>query len=156
MGASGVGDAVSPPVAVGGIVRLDPATGWREAGRRSQDGFDELVLRHGAAGLYVAAIAGYGGTADELASDYVDQGLHTEYARVTVGDAEPATLAGGLPAVRFGYVGVTADGVTTEGVVVTVVSADGDGAVFDGFAPEGELAGVVDDIQTMIGGAEVT
>lgn len=153
-GASGVGDAVSRPVVLGGIVRVDPVPGWVETARRQETGVHELLVQRGVAGLYVAAIDGAGGTAEDLADAYVAEGLHTEYAQVTIGDAEPATLDGGIPAVRFGYVGITADGVTTEGVVVTAVGPRGDGVVFDGFAPEGELAGAVGDLREMIEGAE--
>jgi hypothetical protein len=40
-------------------------------------------------------------------------------------------------------------------VTAAVVGVDRDGAVFDGFAPEGDLAWAAGDIRSMIAGAEV-
>lgn len=154
MGASGVGDAVARPIDLDGVVRLDPAPGWVEVARRSDGAFHELGLQRGNAGLYVAAVQGHGGAVAALAEEYAQQGLHTEYSQVTIGDAEVALL-GGLEAVRLGYVGVTADGVSTEGIVVAVVGRSGTGVIFDGFAPTGELASAIRDLSAMIDGAEI-
>jgi hypothetical protein len=154
-GAAGVGDAVSRPVRLGGAVRLDPAPGWVEAGRRSDAGLEELLLRRGSAGLYVVVSPRAGETATEVAEAYAGLGLRRQYTRVTIGDAEAAVLGDGVPAVRFGYVGVTADGVATEGVVVAAVTPSGEGVVFDGFAPQGELPASIGDLGEMIEGAEL-
>src|SRR4029453_14536941 len=62
-------------------------------------------------------------------------------------------LALGLPALRFGHNGI-ADGVSIEGVA-TVAVVTTTGAVFDAFAPNGDLAWAASDLDTMIDGAEV-
>ena len=60
-------------------------------------------------------------------------------------------LKGGTAGVRFRYVGVVADtGATVEGVVTCVVTPDGQGVVFDGWAPEGMLSFVDGDLETMV------
>jgi hypothetical protein len=56
--------------------------------------------------------------------------------------------------VRFGYVGVTADGQAVEGVVV-VATGVRTSAVFDAAAPKGELAAVAGDLRVMVDGARV-
>ncbi|HEX6844229.1 MAG TPA: hypothetical protein VF235_03850 [Actinomycetota bacterium] len=155
-GAASVGDAVSRPVRLAETVRFDPAPGWIEVGRRVEEGLHELLLQRGSAGLYVVVLPEEGGTAVELAESYASFGLRRQYARVTIGDAEAATLGDGVPAVRYGYVGVSTDGVATEGVVVTAVTPDGTGVVFDGFAPQGELAAAIDDLGAMLEGVDLT
>ena len=71
-----------------------------------------------------------------------------------IGEAAPTTLAGEVPAVRFGYQGITQDGVPLEGVVIAA-SGSTASVVFDAYAPRGELATVAGDLQAMIDGAEV-
>ena len=85
---------------------------------------------------------------------YVGEALRPSLAQVTIGEAAPTTLAGGVPAVRFGYVGVTDDGLQLQGVVIAA-SGSSASVVFDAYAPGGELATVAGDLQAMIDGAEV-
>jgi hypothetical protein len=148
LGARGVEGAAASPIAIDGV-RIRPAPGWAQEQRTDEDGVHRLWLRKGVAGLFVVAIEGLGGTPEALAADYVRRGLGGEYARVTTGGLEGAALPG-VRAVRFGYVGVTGEGVTVEGVVVVAVVPGGTGVVFDGFAPQGELAAVVGELRSMI------
>ena len=89
-----------------------------------------------------------------VAARYADESLRPSLAQVAVGEAAATTLAGGVPAVRFGYVGITHDGVPIEGVVVAA-SGSSVSAVFDAYAPQGELATVADDLRAMFDGAAV-
>ena len=89
-----------------------------------------------------------------VAARYADESLRPSLAQVAVGEAAATTLAGGVPAVRFGYVGITHDGVPIEGVVVAA-SGSSVSAVFDAYAPQGELATVADDVRAMFDGAAV-
>jgi hypothetical protein len=88
-----------------------------------------------------------------VAARYVEEALRPSLAQVTIGEAAPTTLAGGVPAVRFGYVGVTDDGLQLQGVVIAA-SGSSASAVFDAYGPQG-VATVVGDLQAMIEGAEV-
>jgi hypothetical protein len=96
-------------------------------------------------------------TPEQLAETYADHALPSQLERVRVSDRlEPVTLAGGVPAVRFEYIGALASsGASIEGQVTAAVTADGDGIVFDGWAPKGLLPFVRDDIQTMVARAQV-
>ena len=55
--------------------------------------------------------------------------------------------------IRFGYIGIS-DGVAIEGVA-TVATGPTAGAVFDAWAPKGDLAWAASQVDTMIDGAEV-
>lgn len=158
-GARAVGEAIEgppgPPTGFAGVFTVQPAGGWSEELKQDDDAFHELLLRSGTAGLYVAGLEGYGTTADGLADEYVEAVLQEEFESLQLGDPERVVLDS-RPAIRFGYFGETSGGVFVEGVVVGVVSANGNAVVFDGFAPEGDLAWAIDDIRTMIDGAVVS
>jgi hypothetical protein len=158
--AFGGGNAASgespPPVDVGGIVHLQPARGWEVVDHANGTDIHRVRLRHANTLLDVYAIEGFDASAGELASAFQQQILSTQFDRLTVGGAGETTLASGSPGVAFGYVGVTSDGVAVEGAVTATVGTQGDGAVFDGFAPQGELAAGVGDLREMIDGASVT
>ena len=55
---------------------------------------------------------------------------------------------------RFGYVGITEDGVPLEGVVIAA-SGTSASAVFDAYAPQGALATVIEDVRAMFDDAVV-
>lgn len=159
-GARGVGEAIEgppgPPTGFDGILTIQPEPGWEEETRNEEDGFHELLLRSGTAGLYVVALEDYADTSEGLAQEYLDIVLDDQFESLTIGDAERLSISDGLPGIRFGYLGVTSDGVSFEGVVTGVVSRSGNAVIFDGFAPEGDLAWAVDDIRKMIEGADVS
>jgi hypothetical protein len=154
-GSRAVGDALAgpagPPVDVGGVAIVHPVTGWEVAARTAAGGIDQVLFRRGAAGLLVGTIQGYGRPVEELAGEYADDALDGRFAQLTIGD--PARDDAGR--LGFGYVGVTDDGVAVEGVAIAEVAASGDAVVFDGFAPEGDLAAAVEDVRTMVNTAEV-
>lgn len=144
--------ATGPPITVGSVLTLQPRPGWDVVSTTAVP--PAARLHRGPVLLdvfvYPAASDGPGG----VAARYVEGALRPSLAQVTIGEAAPTTLAGGVPAVRFGYVGVTHDGVPLEGVVIAA-SGSSASAVFDAYAPRGELATVAGDLQAMIDGAEV-
>lgn len=143
--------AGSAPTAVGlDGVRLRPGPGWDLEG--SQPGW--VRLHRGPVVLDVVVTEPVSTGAVGVAASYVDGILRPGLAQLSVGEPAPTTVAGGVPAVQVGYVGVTRDGVAIEGVVVAASGARR-AVVFDIAAPEGALAPVADDVREMLDGAEV-
>ncbi len=69
---------------------------------------------------------------------------------------EPVALNSGLTGVRIAYVGLFGRAhASIEGEVTAVVSPSGVGVIFDGWAPNGLLQYVSDDLHEMIDSAEV-
>jgi hypothetical protein len=144
-------EAAGPTRVVGDAVRIRPLSGWA-ASQPPGAPLPELVLTRGAVTLDVVEVPG-ATSADELAARYVQEVLRPRFEGLTLGQQDAGTLASGLPALRFGYIGI-ADGVSIEGVA-TVAVVTTTGAVFDAFAPKGDLAWAASDLDTMIDGAEV-
>lgn len=155
LGPRGVGEALSGPATIEGLVTVHAEAGWSVVTRRDEGSVHQLLLRKGSDGLLVVALAGYGGTAADLGREYAARALRGEYRGLSVGEPAPATLGSGVSGVRFGYVGVTNQGSTVEGIVVAVQTPGGNGIVFAAFAPEGSLAAAIDEVGRMIDGAEV-
>jgi hypothetical protein len=143
-------ESAGPTRVVGGAVRIRPLPGWAAA--EPPGAVPELVLTRGAVTLDVVEVP-EAGSADELAARYVHEVLRPRFEGLTLGQQDAGTLASGLPALRFGYIGI-ANGVSIEGVATVAVVAT-TGAVFDAFAPKGDLAWAASDLDTMIDGAEV-
>jgi len=144
--------ATGPAVAVGSAVTLQPRPGWD----LESTGTDPPTAEFHRGPVFLDVVA-YPPTdigPAAVAASYVEQTLRPGLAQVNVGSAAPTVLAGGVPAVRFGYVGITTDGVPLEGVVV-VASGQTASVVFDAYAPQGELATVAGDVGTMIDGAVI-
>jgi hypothetical protein len=137
---------------VGGAVRIRPLSGWTAAEPPGAV-LPELALTRGSVTLDVIAVPGSGDTLDDLASRYVQEILAPRLDDLTIGQPDTGSLTSGIPTLRFGYMGVD-DGVPIEGVAtIAVVSTTG--AVFDAFAPKGDLAWAASDLESMISGAEV-
>jgi hypothetical protein len=145
-------DGASAPQLVGGAVRVRPLPGWAAAEPRGAP-LPELVLTRGSVTLHVLAVPGWRGTAEDLARTYFDRTLRPRFDELEIGQASTGTLASGVPAIRFGYVGV-AEGVPIEGAVTVATGATA-GAIFDASAPKGDLAWVASDVDAMIQDAEV-
>lgn len=143
-------EPTGPPVGVEGVVSIQPLSGWEVAGQGRSDGHVYTRLSRGSGTLDVVAW-GAAGDADTLASDYRSV-LQSQLSQLQVSDdLEPVVLKDGTAGVRFRYVGVVADtGATVEGVVTCVVTPDGQGVVFDGWAPEGMLSFVDGDLESMV------
>jgi hypothetical protein len=152
--AAALSSPAGPPVDVGGLLRIQPLSGW-EVARRFGDP-PGATLTRGSASLDVAAIAFTGEPAD-LLLDYVDEVLEPQADQLSVSEVETVALASGLRGARVSYVGTFGDVQTPiEGEVATVVSASGVGVVFDGWAPFGLLQYAQGDLDAMIERAEVS
>jgi hypothetical protein len=155
-GARTVADAAagapSPPVTVGSALTLQPRPGWEVITTTAVP--PATRLHRGPVFLdvfvYPAASDGPAG----VAARYVEEALRGSLEQVTIGEAAPTTIAGGVPAVGFGYQGVTEDGLLLEGVVIAA-SGSSASAVFDAYAPHGELPTLIEDVRAMVDGAEV-
>jgi len=149
--AAALSEPATAPVDVGGVVRVEPLSGWAVARGPSPT---SARLTRGGGTLDVAAFA-FRGDAGSLLEAYLTQ-VKPDAHQVSVGAVEPFRLRPGLPGARVYYVGTFGDVQTsTEGELTAVVLPSGVGVVFDGWAPEGLLRFVLDDIATMIDRAEV-
>jgi len=137
---------------LGAAVRVRPLPGWAAATPPGAP-VPERSLTRGSVTLLVVAVPRWSGSPEDLAQTYLDRTLRPRLDDLKIGQSSSGTLASGAPAVRFGYVGV-ADGVTIEGAA-TVATGATTGAIFDAFAPKGDLAWVASDVDTMIEDAEV-
>jgi hypothetical protein len=155
------------PISVGGVLTLRPLPGWAVV-RREQATLpspsagtirgDFIQLSRGSGALDVLVLPGLGDAPEEVAVFYVDEVLSSQLERLSVSDdLEPVTLRGGLGAVRFGYIGTEPQGGSAiEGSVTAVVSDTGSAVVFDGWASEGQLPLITEELRTMIETAEVS
>jgi hypothetical protein len=141
-------------VAVGTSVRVTPFPGWELAGRSTDP--DRIRLTSGSTSLDVAAFP-FDGTDVDLLGRYVDQVLEPDAEQFRVSEeVEPVRLASGLNGSRIAYVGLFGDVQSPiEGEVTAVVSPSGEGVIFDGWAPAGQLQFEIDEIDAMIDRAEI-
>ena len=155
-GARTVADATAgapgPAVTVGSAITMQPRPGWDLESTSSDP--PAARFHRGPALLDVVVYPPSALGPAAVAASYVEQTLRPGLAQVSVGSAAPAVLAGGVPAVRFGYVGITEDGVPLEGVVIAACGRAAS-VVFDAYAPQGELATVATDLRAMIDGAVI-
>jgi hypothetical protein len=154
--AGALAEPAGPPVGFRGVVSVRPLSGWSADEQLEVLGAPGIRLTRGGGNLDLIAVPG-SETPELLAQRYADHALPSQLERVRVSDRlEPVALAAGVPAVRFEYIGVlTSSGASIEGQVTAAVTVDGDGVVFDGWAPQGLLPFVRDDIQTMVARAQV-
>lgn len=149
--AAALSEPTGAPVSVGGVVTVQPLSGWEVAGTRPVGGLPFVRLTRGGGNLDVVVVPSFGGSASSLADEYVQRVLKRQLSRLSVsGRLDHVALGDGLEAVRFRYVGVTDNGASIEGESTAVVTAAGDGVVFDGWAPQGLLSYVDGDLHTMI------
>jgi hypothetical protein len=143
-----------PSVEVGGVVRVQPLSGWELVGR-----FEDppgVRLTRGSGSLDVVA-APFSGSARDLAAQYVQGVLEPEADRLWVSSqAEPVQLASGLQGVRLAYFGRSRRSQTPiEGEITAVVSPTGVGVVFNAWGPTGVLRYITEDARAMMNAAEV-
>ena len=153
--AGALSQPVGPPVAVAGVVRVQPLSGWEVAARFGSPA--GARLSRGSGNLDFAALS-FNGSSLDLVREYVNQVLEPGADQLSVSkEAEPVTLRSGLVGVRIRYIGLFDVGraQSIEGEVTAVVSPAGVGAIFDAWSPEGLLQYVIDDIHRMIDRAEV-
>jgi hypothetical protein len=154
------------PVTLAGVLTVRPLPGW-EVVRREQatvpspsggvisGEFAQLTRGSGALDLLV--LPGVDVPALELADLYAVEVLANQLERLSVSDrVERITLRSGLEAVRFGYIGSEpSSGAAIEGSVTVTVSPSGNGAVFDGWAFQGQLELIGEELVAMIESSEV-
>jgi hypothetical protein len=153
-------------VALEGVVTIHPLPGWEVARREEVSlpsasggtlagGFTQLTRGNGA--LDLLALPGVGGGALALADLYAGEVLSHQLERLSATDRiEQILLRNGLEAVRFGYIGSEPrSGSPVEGSVTVAVSPAGNGVIFDGWAFQGQLELIVEELTAMIDGAEV-
>ena len=143
------------PVSVGGVVRVQPLTGWAFAGRYAVVGMPAARITRGNGNLDILGAAA--GVPDELASMYVEEVLKPSAPRLEISeDLEQVQLGGAAAGARFAYVGVfDRGGAPIEGEVTVLVSRTGRGVIFDAWAPEGLLQYIRGDVETMQANAEL-
>ena len=149
-----LGEIRGGAVAVGTSVSVTPFPGWELAGRSTDP--DRIRLTSGSTSLDVAAFP-FDGTDVDLLGWYVDNILEPDAEQFRVSEAvEPVRLASGLTGSRIAYVGLFGDvQAPIEGEVTAVVSPTGQGVIFDGWAPAGQLQFEIDEIDAMIERAEI-
>lgn len=149
-----LGEVRDGAVAVGTSVRVTPFPGWELAGRSTDP--DRIRLTSGSTSLDVAAFP-FDGTDVDLLGWYVDNVLEPDAEQFRVSEeVEPVRLASGLTGSRIAYVGLFGDvQAPIEGEVTAVVSPTGQGVIFDGWAPAGQLQFEIDEIDAMIERAEI-
>ena len=164
-----VAEALPPPdvgpLTLADVVTLRPLPGWEVVRRRDAPitppgggtvpgEFAQLTRGNGA--LDVLAVSDLGAGPVELAELYAEDVLADQLERLSISGVRPAALPRGLPAVRFGYIGSEpSSGAAIEGVVTAVVTPTGDAAVFDGWAFQGQLELIAEELDEMIDRAEV-
>jgi hypothetical protein len=154
------------PVALGGFLTVHPLPGWEEVHREdvsilsptggSLSGeFVQLTRGNGA--LDIVALPGFRRDPVELADLYAGEVLARQLERLSVSDrVDRILLRDGHEALRFGYIGSEPEsGSAIEGSVTVVVAPSGNAAVFDGWAFQGQLELIVEELAAMIEGAEV-
>ena len=149
-----LGEVRGGAVAVGTSVRVTPFPGWELAGRSTDP--DRIRLTSGSTSLDVVAFP-FDGTDVDLLGRYVDDVLEPDAEQFRVSEeVEPVRLASGLTGSRIAYVGLFGDvQAPIEGEVTAVVSPSGEGVIFDGWAPAGQLQFEIDEIDAMIEQAEI-
>ena len=149
-----LGEIQGGAVAVGTSVRVTPFPGWELADRSTDP--DRIRLTSGSTSLDVAAFP-FDGTDVDLLGRYVDDILEPDAEQFRVSEeVESVRLASGLTGSRIAYVGLFGDvQAPIEGQVTAVVSPSGEGVIFDGWAPAGQLQFEIDEIDAMIERAEI-
>lgn len=152
--ADALGEIRGGAVAVGTSFRVTPLPGWELAGRSTDP--DRIRLTSGSTSLDVAALP-FDGTDVDLLGRYVDDVLEPDAEQFRVSEeVEPVRLASGLTGSRIAYVGLFGDvQAPIEGEVTAVVSPSGEGVIFDGWAPAGQLQFEIREIDAMIERAEI-
>ena len=149
-----LGEIQGGAVKVGTSVRVTPLPGWELAGRSTDP--DRVRLTSGSTSLDVAAFP-FDGTDVDLLGRYVDDVLEPDAEQFRVSEeVEPVRLASGPAGSRIAYVGLFGDvQAPIEGEVTAVVSPSGQGVIFNGWAPAGQLQFEIDEIDVMIERAEI-
>jgi hypothetical protein len=150
-----LGKAGGETVVVSPSVTVTALPGWELADRFTDP--TGVRLSKGSASLDVASLP-FTGSSEGLLAAYVQNVLEPGAEQFRVSETvEGVVLDSGQFGARIAYVGLFGDvQAPIEGEVTAVVTPDGLGVIFDGWAPSGQLQYAIDDIHTMIQGAEIT
>lgn len=144
-----------PAVPLVGSVSIRPLQGWEQG--ELPTGSEGARFTNGTGFLDAFAFSG-AGTLEELLNHYIDIKLTPGASSLQTSPvADPLVVGPGINAVRASYIGVF-NGVQApiEGELTAVITPDGSGLVFDGWAQEGSLGFVLEDIRAMIQRLEVS
>lgn len=150
-----LGAARGEAVVVDSSVTVTALPGWELADRfRGPTG---IRLSKGSASLDVLSLP-FTGSSEGLLAAYIEQILRPGAEQFRVSETvEHVDLDSGQVGARINYVGLFGDvQAPIEGEVTAVVTQGGLGVIFDGWAPSGQLQFAIDDIHTMIQGADIT
>ena len=152
--ADALGRVGGDTVVVSPSVSVTALPGWELAGRFT--GPTGIRLSKGSASLDVATLP-FTGSSEGLLAAYIDNVLEPDAEQLRVSETvEGVRLDSGQVGGRITYVGLFGDvQAPIEGEVTAVVTQDGVGVIFDGWAPSGQLQFAIDDIHTMIRTAEI-
>ena len=151
LASTALAEPAGPAVVVGGVVRLQPLSGWAVA----EHGPRSVRLTRGGGNL--DTVLGTAPDAQELLSRYL-MFLDRSPAQVSVSPAvRSVTLDSGLHGLRASYVGLipSREVTSVEGELTAVVLPDGTGVIFDGWAPKGLFSYVDHDLQRMTASAQI-
>jgi hypothetical protein len=152
--ADALGRVGGDTVVVSPSVSVTALPGWELAGRFT--GPTGIRLSKGSSSLDVATLP-FTGSSEGLLAAYIDNVLEPDAEQFRVSETvEGVVLDSGQVGARINYVGLFGDvQAPIEGEVTAVVTPDGVGVIFDGWAPSGQLQFAIDDIHTMIRTAEI-
>ncbi|MFL5767322.1 MAG: hypothetical protein ACJ758_05685 [Actinomycetota bacterium] len=144
-------EPAGPAVDVGGVVRLQPLSGWAAA----EHGARSVRLTRGGGNLDVVLAAAP--NAAVLLHRYLLP-LDRSPSQVSLSPTVTSfKLDSGLQGLRASYVGsIPSREVTSvEGEITAVVLPDGTGVIFDGWAPKGLFSYVDRDLDRMTASAQI-
>jgi hypothetical protein len=152
--ADALGRAGGDTVVVSPSVTVTALPGWELAGRF--EGPTGVRLSKGSASLDVATLP-FTGSSEGLLAAYIENVLEPGAEQFRVSETvEGVVLDSGQFGARINYVGLFGDvQAPIEGEVTAVVTPEGVGVIFDGWAPSGQLQFAIDDIHSMIRGARI-
>jgi hypothetical protein len=144
-------EPAGPPVVVGGVVRLQPLSGWAVAERGPRSA---RVTRGGG---NLDTVLGSAANAPALLRRYLAL-LGRAPSHVSVSPTVTSvTLDSGLDGLRASYVGLipSREVTSVEGEITAVVLPGGTGVIFDGWAPKGLFPYVDRDLRHMTASVQI-
>ena len=129
-------------VSVGSYSLKMPA-GWTL--EQNQDGW--MIFVKGSAVIAIGNIGFDGGPADLLGA-YKDQFFQN--GNFTGDEPQTGTVGSGVEVSALNYTGTTSEGTGVDGFILAAAEG-GHGLILNAFAPQGQLSGYSDDVQSILG-----
>ena len=141
------------PVDIGNGVRVTPPPGWVAVG--APVGLPGVRFQRGAFTVEVG-IATFNAAPKDLLVAYVNQILAPSAQDAKVSAATNVVAGNGRPTARATYTGSFKDfGTAVEGEISAQVSQGGIGIVVNAYAPQGQLAGSLNEVHAFVDTIEV-